>query len=399
MRILVISNLFPPEVLGGYEILCAQVCDELRRLGHAVHVLTTGSATPASRETSNAGLEIRRELDLYLPFDRPARLLRCKRWSTGRGNCLKAAAAIADIDPDVVFMWSQLRLTTGPLRAVAASGKPVVYAINDESLAGYLPSKFRRTLRGLYRYLADNVVFRATTLSGSEIESSVSISRCVRDNLVRAGIHLDDDRVIYQGIPIERFPVKRQLGRLHDPIRILYVGQLQPYKGVHVFLEAVSQYAARQVNRNVTATVVGIGSEEYRKQLEQIAEQSPATVRFAGFQPRETIAGHYRDHDITVFPSLWAEPFGLTHLESMASGTPVISTANGGQGEFLLDETNAMVVDPGDPSLIADAIECLVDDPALRRRIAASGRALVERKFTLTHYARQLEKRLLEVAA
>ena len=87
-----------------------------------------------------------------------------------------------------------------------------------------------------------------------------------------------------------------------------------------------------------------------------------------------------------VFPSIWSEPFGLTHLEAMASGVPVVSTANGGQGEFLRDGVNALVFEPEDAEGLACRLASLIVDDSLRRRIALGGRRLVEREFTLTRY-------------
>jgi glycosyltransferase involved in cell wall biosynthesis len=101
--------------------------------------------------------------------------------------------------------------------------------------------------------------------------------------------------------------------------------------------------------------------------------------------------GLYRTHDVLAFTSTWKEPFGLTHLEAMASGTPVVSTTVGGQGEFLRDGENALTVPAGDSGALADSLERIVRDDALRRRLAFQGRKTVEQRFTLSRYVDELD--------
>ena len=105
----------------------------------------------------------------------------------------------------------------------------------------------------------------------------------------------------------------------------------------------------------------------------------------------------YREHDIFAFTSTWREPFGLTHLEAMASGTPVVSTTVGGQAEFLRDGENALTVAPGNPRALAEALGRLIRDDELRQRIAQEGRRTVETEFTLSRYVGELDSWLAEV--
>jgi glycosyltransferase involved in cell wall biosynthesis len=180
-------------------------------------------------------------------------------------------------------------------------------------------------------------------------------------------------------------------------MRLLYAGQLHDYKGVHVLLEAADRLA-RQGMR-VAVTIAGDGPADYKARLEAFARGSAAPVAFLGRLPQDRLAAVYRTHDVLVFPSEWAEPFGLTHLEAMASGTVVISTAHGGQGEFLEDGINARVFPAGDAGALADRIAGVREAPDLARRIAAAARARVLRDFTVDRYAASLEALLAQAAA
>jgi glycogen synthase len=381
VRILVVSNLYPPEILGGYEILCRQVCQDLERRGHEVRVLATG------QDTTQANVD--RSLRLVLPFSQPARKDRIASLLTHRHNYRQATRTIAAFQPDVIFCWSQLRLTLGAMRASQASGRPVLYTINDEHLTGYLPSSAGRGIRSWVGWFLDQTLFRHLTLQARPLPVTTTISCKVAENLARQGVRLPENRVIYQGIPVEQFPLKEHPGRLNDPVRILYVGQLHPYKGVHRILEAVAV-----LEQSVQVSIVGEGPEDYKARLRELAEGLEVT--FYGKVPHLELPALYRDHDIFVFPSIWEEPFGLTHLEAMASGLPVISTVNGGQGEFLAHGENCLAIQPDDADSIRSALEQFFQEPELAHLIAGNGRRIVEERFTTHRYIDELEQFLEE---
>ena len=200
MRILIISNLFPPDVLGGYEILCSQVTEALRSRGHSVSVLTSSCRMPCQDH------DVHRELELELLFDRPFRRSRLRRRTVGRRNERRTARRIAALAPDLIFLWSQRRLTLGPARAAQASGVPVAWSLNDEYLAGFAPSSRRSSLRGLIGALSDASWARRDTLQSVQLDRVTVISRCLRDRLLAQGVPVEEAEVIYQGPPLEAFP-------------------------------------------------------------------------------------------------------------------------------------------------------------------------------------------------
>ena len=387
MRILIISNLFPPEVLGGYEILCEQVVRGLLRLGHDVRVLTTGEAADAFPG------QVDRTLSLVQSFDSPARRWRLRRWRVDRENYRATQQMLASFEPDLVFFWSQLRLGCGAMRAVEASRLPRMFTWNDAHLAGYLAAPWRLDARGLAAFGLDRLM-SSITLSGIDLSGGIVISQKLKEDLLDLGLPVDDARVVYQGIPIETFPFRGPEVPLGDPPRLLYTGQLHPYKGVGTLLEAVRNL--EREGRQVEVTIVGAGAAEYEAELSGVARRLASKVRFLGRLPHSSLPSIYRAHDIFVFPSIWSEPFGLTHLEAMASGLPVVSTANGGHGEFLRDGRNALVFEPGDAAALGSQVGRLLDKPRLRRKLVEEARRHVERDFSLERYVEDLETHLLE---
>jgi glycosyltransferase involved in cell wall biosynthesis len=189
---------------------------------------------------------------------------------------------------------------------------------------------------------------------------------------------------------LEQFPEKEHPGTLSTPVRLLYAGQLHPYKGVHTLLEAASTLKrAHRVSLQVT--IAGDGPLEYREQLQRQALTEGLAVDFLGRIPHAELPALYRAHDIFVFTSTWREPFGLTHLEAMASGTPVVSTSEGGHGEFLRHEENALIFKKERADDLASRMLDIIRLDTLRKRLAAAGRREVETNFTMRRYVDDLE--------
>jgi glycosyltransferase involved in cell wall biosynthesis len=384
LRILVVSNLYPPDVLGGYEILCHQVCHALEQRGHEILVLTSGSGPQKEQRDG-----VFRSLRLTQPFEQRAQKSRLRTFSCHWHNYRQTREALLDYQPDVIFFWSQLRLTLGSLQA--ARRRPALYTLNDEHLKGYLPTTWSSSPRAALGWLLDRTVARHLTLTGTVLPPMIAISEQLKNNLLALGVAAGPAEVVYQGIPLERFPLKSNLGALSDPPRLLYAGQLHHYKGVHTILEALKASQA-----HVRLTIVGSGDEQYRRHLEKLSDGFDVT--FTGRLGHEQLGQVYREHDLFVFPSIWEEPFGLTHLEAMASGLPLISTVHGGQGEFLRPEQNCLAFPAEDFTELARQLDRLLGDADLRLRLCQAGRQTVEEGFTLQRYLDDLESQLVKAA-
>ncbi len=190
------------------------------------------------------------------------------------------------------------------------------------------------------------------------------------------------DELIYNGTPIppdlsvsgaEYPPVQMHEGFLSVGI----VGRLSEVKNHFNFLDA----AASVINEagNVRFYIVGEGP--LRSRLEEHASNlgiSGHTV-FTGY--RSDIGRILDDLDLSVISSD-SEGLPMVVLESMASGTPVVSTAVGGIPELIVDGKTGILVPPGDSRALADAILDLVRDPGLRDAMGTASRSRVERHFS-----------------
>lgn len=395
MNILFISNLFPPHFLGGYEILCAQVKDLLEKRGHSVTVLTSDhhNQNLSANEIDHSVL---RKLRLFCPFNQKAGKMRIARLKTAVYNYRYTRSFIRKNRPDIVFVWSQLRLSPGSAKAAQNLGLPVVFTFNDDHVAGFKPESLTASAKALFNWLLDKTILRPATLYDLDLSYTTCISQRLKSQICEKGVDIKNSRVIYQGIPIENFPLRKSPPEI--PTRkpkILYAGQLHHYKGVHTLVKAVNMLCEKGYE-SVTLNIAGDGPADYRSELQKIAESGRASISFLGRRPVNELPELYRSHDLFVFPSIWPEPFGLTHLEAMASGTPVISTNDGGHGEFLVDEENALIFPKDDENALFRQIHRLLQDRALTQKITFNARQMVEKRFSLKRYVDELENWLFE---
>lgn len=173
--------------------------------------------------------------------------------------------------------------------------------------------------------------------------------------------------------PGDRVAARRAIGA-GDEALLLYVGRVQPLKGIELAIAAAAE-AANAVERGIVMLVVGgpsgpEGDAEFARLHALAASLGVADrVRFEGPQPHDRLPLYYRAADVLLFPSR-SESFGLAALEAHACGTPVVSTAVGGARDVVLHGHSGFVIDERDPSLAAGYIKTVLAEPDSFRRQA-----------------------------
>jgi glycosyltransferase involved in cell wall biosynthesis len=169
---------------------------------------------------------------------------------------------------------------------------------------------------------------------------------------------------------------------------VLFVGRLEPEKGIDVLVGAVDQLR----NTRVLLVLYGTGSLESK-----LAERANnPSIHLAGQALQSDLAEAYASADIFVLPSLF-EPWGLVVNEAMAAGLPcVVSDAVGAAEDLVTDGTSGLIVPAGNADALAHAIGDLAADPDLRHRLGAAGRARMQ-DWSLDVYAESV-KRAVDMA-
>ena len=192
--------------------------------------------------------------------------------------------------------------------------------------------------------------------------------------------------VIHPGcdLPISgtRTPEPRE-ARDRTTLKLLTVTNITPLKGLDTLIEALQ----RMDNLAITLDVVGDEHREPRYSRRLKARLThyglENRVRFHGQQPPYKLASYYADADIFVLPS-HCEAFGIVVAEAMTFGLPIIATRCGGILELVTDGENGFLVTPNDVTALAEAIQKLAADPALRNQY---GRKSYEKARKLSTWA------------
>ncbi|MBC7962538.1 MAG: glycosyltransferase family 4 protein [Steroidobacteraceae bacterium] len=413
MKILAISNLYPPNAVGGYEILCFEVMQAMAVKGHEVTVLTSNYGGKLADYPNHQVLRtlnlLATEDNIYEPFAASLAV----RTEINRRNIATLNQTLADLNPDLVFIWNQNFYDASLLEALERSGRRLVYLLTDNWLIAFYNGNFiadyfsrevyatadrwRTLLRRIKRRLA-GAAATVPTLRGSAIFASRFMQQLYRE----AGFSFSDSTIIHHGVsaPLTA-PVpltdRSQLVKGQE-LRMLFAGRVVEIKGIHTAIEALPQIIQALPSMRVNLSIVGDDRDQsYLAQLKNRIEQLGITgiVNFAPPVPEADLFQLFQEHDIYLFPSLY-EPFSLTLIHALQAGIPTVASDVGGNPEIVLHRQTGMLFRKADPAQLATQVINLAHNSALRTSIAAQAREHAS-DFTFARMIGQIEVHLSAV--
>ncbi|HLL55329.1 MAG TPA: glycosyltransferase family 4 protein [Myxococcaceae bacterium] len=348
MRIAVLINLSPRK-LGSLEGWLVALCEESRRRGYAVDVYGRDPIHPevlASLQALGVGW---RTVD----------------WL--EASPLRAVRRLAAYDVIHLNMF-QPRTQVAML---AYAAWPARVLMVDHS-SGPVPATERNELvSGVLRRAADR-------FSMVRVDHLAGVSNYVRDrDQRRFELPAHRVRTIYNGVDVKRFAPRREASSPPERTSMVAVAYLIPQKGVETLLYAM----ARMRWSRTPLTMVGDGPEAGRLKALAIRLGISSRVHFAGV--RDDIPQLIDEADIFVHPALWAEAFGLSIAEAMATERAVVASRIGGIPELVQHGESGLLVEPGNAAELAEALDSLVAHPHERLRLARNARQRVIERFEL----------------
>jgi glycosyltransferase involved in cell wall biosynthesis len=233
-------------------------------------------------------------------------------------------------------------------------------------------------------YLPTRLAYRyAKFMMGSAVGRSrlvFTVSEASRRDILQFYPDADADRIQVVPNAIDETmladPGEEEMERVKERYQIrgrfvLYAGNIKPHKNLDRLIAAFGLLKQRGGHEDVKLLIIGDEINKYpslRRRVEAAGVRQD--VRFFGFVPEQTLAALYRLASVFAFPSLY-EGFGLPPLEAMACGTPVVTSNMSSIPEVVGDA--ALLVDPYDVAAIADGLERVLGDAALRQALVARG--------------------------
>jgi glycosyltransferase involved in cell wall biosynthesis len=354
-RILVFTNLLPPQEMGGYGRTVWELCDGLLKRGHTVRILT--SDMPRYAKTPEPGWErvekhVDRWLRLYGDWDQGAARVLDDTEQIATIVRHNHHAILSEVDrfaPDACMAGNLDFVGAGFIDPILEKGIPVVHRLGNARPG----------------YPAENT-------PKSPLYCLAGASHWINQQLQQAGYLAENFDVLPPGSPLHAY-YRAFLPRF-DRLRICFAGLVMAYKGPHVLVQALS--LLKKAGVDFTCEIAGDPKDprfgEYLRQM--IAKEDlDKAVRLIGFQSRKSLAALYARSNTMVFPSVFEEPFGKSQIEAQAAGLAVVSSGTGGCADIIENGTNGLIFKNQDPQDLARQLFRLDNDKDLWKRLARQG--------------------------
>ena len=389
LKMLFVSNLYPPLVLGGYEQICHDVAEGLRLKGHDVHVLTSAFRTVQNCEPEKQTYRLLKLETNWNLADAATPWVGRHRLETEWNNSRTMRRVLARCRPDIVVFWNGSNLGRSLISA-AERQVPVIYYVSDGWLAPALLAASTRRTRPVLRKMRNQLLrFAGMDIEEIDPEWLIFCSNSLRNDYENGHTQLGRASVIHHGVSTDWFlPTLRRLPAPNaiQPHRILFSGRICPEKGVATLIRAVARLHSLSGFEKSRLSILGIAQDKnYLQGVFNLVRQVGLedAVDFLEPRPRRDIASVYAEHDLLVFPSEWAEPFSLTLLEAMAAGLPIVSTLTGGSTEILKPGANCVSFEPGNVDSLVHAMAWALRHPDEMAALAVTAREEVREGYTL----------------
>jgi len=356
MNILFVSDLYYPHI-GGVSEHIYNLANQFEEMGHKVSILTAnikGNLKPDEERVIRVGSSI------IIPANQ-------SRSRITYGVRLSSLSKIVNKN-DLIHIHGTLAPTL-PLLTLKVSRKTNIFTFHPtfessvpfEIFKGYLMKYFRL------------------------IHGRIAVSRTARNSIQH--YFPGEYRIIPNGVDTSRFKPNGK----RNPFEILFVGRIEPRKGLQFLINALPIIKKEIPEANLT--VVG-GS--YKRMKLNIPPEVKNSIRFPGFIEPKRLPEIFNKSYVFVSPALRGESFGIVLIESMASGTPVVASDIPGYRCVIKDGYNGLNVPPGDPEGIAKGVIKVMKDKDLRESLIRGGLISAEH-YSWVRVAKEVLKYYYEV--
>ena len=405
MKVLFLSDDFPPKSFGGAGIITYLLAKGIVEAGHEVYVLTTVQDKEAPRGWREiSGVRV---FDLYNDYNgRFAAYV-----SLYNPSPLKALRAlIEEVKPDVIHAHNIHNNISYHALKIARRYTDKVFLTTHDAMAfnyGKLIDFYNKDDLSVHTTFSYKVGFLANLKKARKRYNPVrnlmirwylntfpkkifAISNRLRDALQENGIK--NVETIHCGIYVDPHPLRKDQARpfaeqldLIGRKVVFFGGRLSEPKGGRVMIDALIYLVEKGTQ---VALLIAGTPNDYAKYLLQYAERHGVRehIVFTGWLSQEDMKKAYAVCDVVVTPSIYFDAFNLFNIEAGAAGRPVVGTCFGGTPEIILDKKTGIIVNPNNIPMLAEAIRSIISDRAFAERLGQAGYERVKQAFNIKRF-------------
>ncbi|MBK7365968.1 MAG: glycosyltransferase family 4 protein [Nitrosomonas sp.] len=410
MKILTISNLYPPNAVGGYEVLCFEVMQALARKGYEIAVLTSNYGNKHVDDIPNQRILryltlLAHEENIYLPLNISA----ARRSEINQKNLQYFEQALKDFYPDIIFIWNLHFFDVSLIESVEHTNIKRVYLLSDNWLINFYnsqfiakyfsqivhsPSNYLHTILRSIRNSFATIGRETKMIHGFAIFPSTYMQNLYTD----AGFKFEEAKIIYHGVSSLKTAtprIDRENLIAANKLKLLFAGRVVDIKGVHTAIEALALINTALPRLEISLSIVGdTRDQQYLSRLKNLITQLHLEdqVCFSPPIPEQELFSLFQDYDIYLFPSLY-EPFSLTLIHALQAGIPTIASTAGGNIEIILDQKTGLLFRQSDAKHLARQVIKLAHNPKLRASLGRQAQTYAD-QFTFERMIEQVEAHL-----
>ena len=405
MKIIILSDDFPPKSLGGAGIVAYMQAKELSRRGHEVSVITTFQDEGIDERVDIEGLTVYRIHTNYNMFFRgyvglcnPKTIFKVKKF-------------LEDMHPDVVHAHNIHQFLSYKILDYAKQyAKKVCVTFHDGMSVHYTklyPKVSRERGRAfdyrvswfsqLRHFRLQYNPFRNSVIKHylKNVDYSFAVSHALKDALEQNG--LKKIEVLHNGIDVEDFifdeggvSAFKNKYDLCDKKVLFFSGRISKTKGIDVCLHLLKELSLTMPEVRLLIAGKKNSYIEHILQKEDMLGLASKVI-FTEWLDREEVVSAYYASDLIPVLSTYLDPFPTTNLEAMATKKPVLGTCFGGTPEIVVDGQTGYIVDPNNFGEVLRRASQILSDEGLAKKLGEAGHERVAKNYLLSTQANHLE--------
>jgi len=373
-KILIVSNLFPPHHIGGYEIACFDTFNLLIEKNYECMVLTSDYSNNKPNSINKNEKYINRSLKLHTDFKNDNE---CSNYREAENhNCKIFKALCLKYKPDLIYFWNIWGIGSKIIK-ISHPNKSVFH-IMDFSLLIYDFSFFKYLKFLFLKNRPRPIILK------DKIKNIIFISEFVSNKF--NDYKFFNKSIIYPFLKdFNQIKFKKKYIKKSRFFKGIFLGQIEKHKGIYElcsYVEEVNNYYGYD---KIQLDVYGKSLSKLDK---EIILKFNSFVNVINDKSRDYILDSLHLYDIGFFPSIWDEPFGIAQIEMLAAGLPVLSTGTGGSKEALTNNNSILYLDK--KSFKEKLIDLLDNYDLVSSNLGKLARNTVNEKFVSSIYIKKI---------